>query len=82
MGAGAGPSPQPTPGRMHLGTMGGRRETHWAMGDGKFKRIITGCHLRMPLHFWAGVEKGGGEFVLHPESNSSPPTLRSVVVGL
>lgn len=81
MGVGAGPTLEPTPGRMHLGTMGIRKETNWAVGDGKFKHITTGCHCRLPLHFWAGVEKGGG-LVPHPESTSSLSTLRSVVVGL
>lgn len=33
VGAKAGPSPPPTPGRMHLDTMGVRKETHWAVGD-------------------------------------------------
>lgn len=82
VGARDGPSLPPTPGRMHLDTMGIRKETHWAVGDGKFKHIATGCYCKLPLHFWAGVEKRGGSVCPHPELNSSILSLRSVVIGL
>lgn len=64
------------------GYHGHKKRNPLAVGDGKFKHIATGCYCKLPLHFWAGVEKRGGSVCPHPELNSSILSLRSVVVGL
>lgn len=82
VGAGGWPLPTTHTWEDAPGHHGSQKRTALGLGDGKLKRITTGRPHGLPCISGLGCRKGMGEFVPDPESSSSLPTPRSVVVGL
>lgn len=82
MGVGGWPLPTTHTWEDAPGHHGSQKRNALGLGDGKLKHIPTGHPRRLPCISGLGCRKGMGEFVPDPESSSSLPTPRSVVVGL